>query len=173
MWDALQTPAGRAGTAIAFTVATALALIVVAGPDAYAWIKAIHVIAVISWMAGLLYLPRLMVYHADAAPGSETSELFKVMERRLLQIIMTPAMIVSWGLGLWLAWAADFFTSPWLILKLLAVIVMSGAHGYLAKAVREFGNDANDKPARHWRIVNEVPTVLMLAAVVLVIVKPF
>ena len=173
MTGALSTPGGRAAMAIAFTVATAAGFMLFAGSAAYDWIRAIHVIAVISWMAGLLYLPRLFVYHSDAARGSELSETLKVMERRLLQIIMTPAMLVSWGLGLWLAWQAGYFVTGWFHAKLLAVVALSGAHGYLSKAARQFAADENDRPARHWRLVNEVPTVLMIVIVVLVIVKPF
>ncbi len=171
--DLLKTPAGRAGMALAVTVAFALALMLVLGEAAYLWIKAIHVVAVISWMAGLLYLPRLFVYHADAKPGSDLSETLKVMERRLLNIIMTPAMMVSWGLGLWLGWQLDAFSSGWFHAKLLAVIGLSGVHGYLAASVRRFSDDASEHAARHWRIVNEVPTILMVAAVILVIVQPF
>ncbi len=141
--------------------------------DAYLWIKAVHVIAVISWMAGMLYLPRLFVYHCAAAPGSESSETFKVMERRLLRFIINPAMIVSWIAGLWMAWSVFHFQGGWLHAKLLLVLLLSGLHGYLSKAVRLFGEDRNTKSAKHWRIVNEVPTVLMVLIVVLVIVKPF
>lgn len=141
--------------------------------DAYDWIKALHVIAVISWMAGMLYLPRLFVYHADAVSGSEKSETFKVMERRLLRAIINPAMIVTWAAGLWLAWHGFAFQGGWLHAKLALVLMLSGVHGYLSAAVRKFAVDRNEKPARHWRIVNEIPTLLMIAIVVLVIVKPF
>lgn len=141
--------------------------------DAYDWIKALHVIAVISWMAGMLYLPRLFVYHADAVSGSEKSETFKVMERRLLRAIINPAMIVTWAAGLWLAWHGFAFQGGWLHAKLALVLMLSGVHGYLSAAVRKFAEDRNEKPARHWRIINEVPTLLMIAIVVLVIVKPF
>lgn len=168
----LKTPAGKAGIALVATVLFALALMLIMGDAAYLWIKAIHVIAIISWMAGMLYLPRLFVYHAETEPGSETSETFKVMEQRLLNIIMTPAMMVSWGLGLWLAWQHDLFSSGWFHIKLLAVLGLSATHGYLAASVRRFANDASDKTARHWRIVNEIPTILMIVAVVLVVVQP-
>lgn len=140
---------------------------------AYPWIKAVHVIAVISWMAGMLYLPRLFVYHVDAEPGSVQSETFKVMERRLLRAIINPAMVVTWAAGLWLAWNGFAFQGGWLHAKLALVLILSGVHGYLAGGVRRFAEDRNEKPARHWRIVNEVPTLLMIAIVVLVIVKPF
>jgi protoporphyrinogen IX oxidase len=169
----LKTPAGRAGLATLITVgATALAMVVL-GARAYDWVKAIHVVAVMSWMAGMLYLPRLFVYHAEIGPGTPQSETFKVMERRLLQIIMTPAMLVSWVLGLWLAWKGGWFAAGWFHGKLALTLAMTGAHGYLAAAVRRFEADASPHGGRHWRIVNEVPTLLMIAIVVLVIVKPF
>lgn len=151
---------------------TAVLFLIPAG-GFYPWAKAIHVIAVISWMAGMLYLPRLFVYHAEAERGSAQSETFKVMQRRLLRGIMNPAMTLSWAFGLWLAWRGFAFQGGWLNAKLAAVLVLSGMHGYLSAAVRTFAEDRNTKPARHWRIVNEVPTVLMVIIVVLVIVKPF
>jgi putative membrane protein len=163
----------RAGTALAVTVAVTALAIWLLGANAYLWVKAVHVIAIISWMAGLLYLPRLFIYHCDAPKGSTQSETFKVMERRLLTIIMTPAMIVSWVLGLWLAWQAGWFTSGWFHVKLLLVVAMSGVHGYFAKSVRLFAADANTVTARQWRMWNEAPTLLMIAIVILVIVKPF
>lgn len=167
------SPARRAAIAIAVTVIATAAAMLIMGDDAYLWVKAVHVIAIISWMAGMLYLPRLFIYHCDAPKGSQQSETFKVMERRLLQIIINPAMIVSWVLGLWLAWRAGFFTSPWFHVKLLAALLLSGAHGYFSASVRAFAEDRNEKPPRHWRIVNEVPTILMIVIVVMVIVKPF
>jgi protoporphyrinogen IX oxidase len=139
----------------------------------YLWIKALHVIAVISWMAGMLYLPRLYVYHSETAKGSEQSETFKIMERRLLRAIINPAMIVVWLSGLYLAWDAGFFKAPWFHGKLLLVVVMSGVHGLLAKLRKDFEKDQNERPARYFRILNEVPTVLMIAIVIFVIVKPF
>ncbi len=157
---------------VVFIVLTALLFF--ANPEGfYLWAKAIHVIAVISWMAGMLYLPRLFVYHSEAKPGSPESETFKVMERRLLRLIINPAMIVTWVFGLWLAWDGFGFHGGWLHAKIALVVLMSGAHGYFSAAVRKFAADANTKPARHWRIMNEVPTLLMIAIVVLVIVKPF
>lgn len=141
--------------------------------DLYLWIKAVHVIAIIAWMAGMLYLPRLFVYHSDAEPGSQTSETFKVMERRLLRVIMNPAMTIAWALGLWLAWSGGYFTSGWFHVKLAAVLGLSAVHGYFARAVRLYAEDRNDKTARHWRMINEVPTLLMIAVVIMVIVKPF
>ncbi len=139
----------------------------------YEWLKAVHVLAVISWMAGMLYLPRLMVYHVDAAPGSVQSETFKIMERRLLKGIMNPAMIVTWVLGLYLAWAAFGFKGGWLHGKILLVVLLSGVHGYLVGRVRDFANDRNNKSGRFYRVINEVPAVLMVGIVILVIVKPF
>jgi len=139
----------------------------------YEWIKAFHVMAAISWMAGMLYLPRLMVYHAESAVGSIQSETFKIMERRLLKGIINPAMIVTWLLGLYLAWAAFGFKGGWLHGKILLVVILSGIHGYLVGRVRDFANDRNTKSARFYRIINEVPTVLMVGIVILVIVKPF
>ena len=139
----------------------------------YEWLKAFHVIAVIAWMAGLLYLPRLFVYHCDAPPGSPQSETFKVMERRLLKAIMNPAMVAVWALGLYLAFAGGWFAAGWLHAKLALVLALSAVHGFLAASVRRFAEDRNARPARFWRILNEVPTVLMIGIVVLAIVKPF
>ena len=167
------SPAVRAGIALGITVAATVAAIFILGAEAYDWVKAVHVIAVIAWMAGMLYLPRLFVYHADSKPGSEQSETFKVMEFRLMTIIMNPAMIVAWVLGVWLAWQAGFFSSGWLHAKLAAVIALSAVHGMLSVAMRRFAEDANTKSSRYWRIMNEVPTLLMFAIVILVIVKPF
>jgi putative membrane protein len=165
--------AKRAAVAIAILVALTALLFAFGPDDLYLWIKAIHVIAVISWMAGMLYLPRLFVYHTDAEPGSIQSETFKVMEQRLLRAIINPAMMITWVLGLWLAWKGFGFSGGWLHAKIALVVVLSGVHGYLSGAVRKFAEDRNDRPARHWRLVNEVPTVLMIAIVILVIVKPF
>jgi len=140
----------------------------------YPWIKAFHVIAVIAWMAAMLYLPRLFVYHAALPSGSRVqSETFKVMERRLLKAIMTPALIVTWGLGLWLAWTSGYYAAPWLHAKFALVIAMSGAHGFLARAVKDFAADRNTRSQRFYRIINEVPTVLMIGIVILAIVKPW
>jgi putative membrane protein len=139
----------------------------------YLWIKAAHVIAIISWMAGMLYLPRLFVYHSETSKGSIQSETFKIMERRLLKAIINPAMIVAWVLGLYLAWDGGWFTSGWLHAKLLFVIILSGVHGFLSKTVKVFAADANTRPAKFYRMLNEVPTVLMILIVILVIVKPF
>lgn len=139
----------------------------------YLWLKVLHIISVIAWMAAMFYLPRLFVYHAETTPGTPQSETFKVMERRLLKAIMTPAMISSWIFGLWVAHEGGFFSSGWLHAKLTLVLVMSGLHGYLARCVRQFAADANTRSSRHYRIVNEVPTVLMVLIVILVVIKPF
>jgi putative membrane protein len=169
----MSSPALRAGISLVLTAAGFAAISYGAGKAAYDWVKALHVIAIISWMAGMLYLPRLFIYHCDAEAGSIQSETFKVMEQRLLRIIINPAMIVSWITGLWLAWQSGFWQAGWFHAKFLLVLAMSGAHGYFSAAVRAFGKDRNTRPPRHWRIVNEVPTVLMILIVVLVIVKPF
>ena len=166
-------PGLRAVISIVVLVVLAAALFAFLPAEYYLWAKAIHVIAVISWMAGMLYLPRLFIYHAQSQPGSAQSETFKVMERRLLRAIINPAMIVTWVFGLWLAWKGFSFSGGWLHAKLALVLVMSGVHGYLSASVRRFAEDRNEKPARHWRIVNEVPTLLMIVIVILVIVKPF
>lgn len=143
------------------------------GPRAYDWMKALHVIAVISWMAGMLYLPRLFVYHSAVEPGSETSETFKVMERKLLRFIINPAMVVSWVAGLWIAIAIFGFKGGWLHAKLALVLLLSACHGYFAKAVADFARDEGRREHKWWRFMNEVPTLLMIAIVIFVIVKPF
>jgi putative membrane protein len=139
----------------------------------YEWIKALHVIAVISWMAGMLYLPRLFVYHCEAEVGSKQSETFKVMERRLLKAIINPAMIVTWLAGLYLAWAGHWLSAGWFHGKLLLVLILSGVHGLFSRWVKDFANDRNHHSQKFYRIINEVPTILMIGIVVLVIVKPF
>ncbi len=140
--------------------------------DYYLWIKWLHVVAVIAWMAGLLYLPRLFVYHTQVAAGSPTSELFKTMERRLMKAIMTPAMVVAWLFGGLMLTAQDW-TGGWLHSKLAAVAAMTVHHFLQEKWRRAFAEDRNRHPTRFFRIQNEVPTLLMLAIVLLVIVKPF
>ncbi|MDI4656511.1 protoporphyrinogen oxidase HemJ [Xanthobacter autotrophicus] len=141
--------------------------------DLYSWIKALHVIAVISWMAGMLYLPRLMVYHCAAEVGSVQSQTFKVMERRLLKAIMNPAMIVTWVAGLYLAYAGGWYLAGWFHAKFALVLVLSGFHGALSRWVRDFAQDKNTRAARFFRVANEVPTLLMIGIVILVVVKPF
>jgi putative membrane protein len=148
--------------------------IMLAGPDqAYPWIKALHVIAIISWMAGMLYLPRLFIYHSDCEPSSQQAKTFAVMETRLMKVIMTPAMIVSWILGLYLAWQVFGFQGGWLHAKIAAVVALSGVHGYFAKAVKSFGRGDYVRTPRYWRMMNEAPTLLMILIVVLAVVKPF
>jgi protoporphyrinogen IX oxidase len=139
----------------------------------YEWIKALHIIAVIAWMAGMLYLPRLFVYHCKAEVGSSQSETFKVMERRLLKAIMNPAMAVVWLAGLYLAWAGDWFSAGWLYGKLLLVLAMSGVHGFFSRCVKDFEANRNRRSQRFYRIINEVPTILMMGIVVLAVIKPF
>jgi putative membrane protein len=141
----------------------------------YPWIKALHVMAVIAWMAGQLYLPRLYVYHCEAKPGSAESERFKVMERRLLRQIILPAMVAVWCFGLVLAFtpsAIDWHAGWWHV-KLVAVLALSGFSGALSRWRRGFLEDRNTRPQRFYRIANEVPTVLMIVIVVMVIVRPF
>ena len=137
------------------------------------WILAFHIIAVIAWMAGMLYLPRLFVYHTETAPGSESSERFKVMERRLLKGIMNPAMIAVWILGPLLAWLTGAYLDTWLQIKFVLVIIMSGMHGFYVRCWRDFANDRNIRSAKFYKIVNEVPAVLMVLIVILVKVQPF
>ena len=139
----------------------------------YEWIKALHIIAVIAWMAGMLYLPRLFVYHCETEKGSTTSETFKVMERRLLKAIMNPALIATWLAGLYLAVAGHWFAAGWLHGKLLLVVLMTGAHGFFSRCVKDFAADRNLRTQKFYRIINEVPTVLMVGIVILVVVKPF
>jgi putative membrane protein len=139
-----------------------------------AYIKAFHIIAVIAWMAGLLYLPRLFVYHAASETGSAQSETFKIMERRLLRFITTPAMVAAWIFGLILAFSVvDWAHAGWFHAKLLLVLILSGFTGMLAKWTREFAADRNTRSQRFYRIANEVPTLLMIAIVILAVVKPF
>lgn len=140
----------------------------------YLWIKALHVMAWASWMAGLFYLPRLFVYHAErAAPGSDASEIFKVMERKLLYIIMRPAMIVTWVTGLWLLYDGGWWADGWMHAKILLVVLMTGVHHMMQKWMRTFAADDNARTGRFYRIMNEVPTLMFVGVVILVIVRPF
>lgn len=141
--------------------------------DLYSWIKSFHVISIIAWMAGLFYLPRLFVYHAEAPEGSQTAETFKIMERRLMRAIMRPAMIASWVFGLWVAYLGGAFTQGWFHAKLTLVVLMSAYHEYLGTCLKAFAEDRNLKSERFYRLINEVPTVLMIGIVILVIVRPF
>ena len=144
----------------------------------YGWIKAFHIISVIAWMAGMLYLPRLFVYHCAAEKASVQSEMFKVMERRLLRGIINPAMVATYAFGLWLAWLiADSrysgYLPGWLWAKIVLVLMLSGVHGMLARWRKDFAADNNQHSQRFYRIINEVPTVLMIVIVLLVVLKPF
>ena len=141
--------------------------------ELYPWIKALHIISAIAWMAGMLYLPRLYVYHAGAARGSELSETFKTMERRLLRAIINPAMIATWVFGLAMAHIGDLWDQGWFHAKLALLVAMQLVHAAYARWRRHFAADANRHPARIYRIANEIPTVLMIAIVVLAVVKPF
>jgi protoporphyrinogen IX oxidase len=137
------------------------------------WLKALHIMAVIAWLAGLFYLPRLFVYHAEAIAGSETSETFKTMERRLLRIIMNPAMILVWITGPTLAWVEGVYTDGWLMAKVVLVALLTYYHHLLGKWRKDFLEDRNTRTAKFYRIANEVPTLLMVGIVILVVVKPF
>lgn len=137
------------------------------------WIKSLHIIAVIAWMAGMLYLPRLYVYHADAETGSRQSETFKIMEQRLLRTIMTPAAVLVWLTGPWLAWQFGMLGDHWLWLKFALVIGLTGYHFLLVRWFRNFAADNNVRPAIFFRAINEIPALLMVGIVVLVVVKPF
>jgi putative membrane protein len=141
----------------------------------YPWTKALHIVSLIAWMAGMLYLPRLFVYHCDAAPGTPASEMLKVMERRLLRAIVNPAMTATILFGITLAATPGVvdWSRGWIYAKLALVAVMTGVHGLLARWRKDFAADRNRRPARFYRIINEVPTVLMIAIVILVVVKPF
>jgi putative membrane protein len=150
----------RAEIAISLVAALFGVLLIWNPAGLYPWLKAMHVIAVIA-------------YHAESEAGSQQSETFKVMERRLLRAIINPAMIATWVLGLWLAWQGGFFKSGWLHGKLVLVVVLSGLHGALSRWLREFAEDRNVHSPRFYRIVNEIPAVLMVGIVILVIVKPF
>ena len=138
----------------------------------YEWAKALHVVAVIAWMAGMLYLPRLFVYHCEAEAGSKQSETFKIMERRLLQAIINPAMIATWLFGLGLAWGGGWFSFHWLQGKIVLVLMLSGMHGLFVRWVRDFAADRNRHSQKFYRVINEVPTALMIMIVILAVVKP-
>jgi putative membrane protein len=168
-----RTAMTRAVVALAIAAALAVGLFLWNPSGLALWIKAVHVLAIISWMAGMLYLPRLFVYHCDAEVGSKQSETFKVMERRLLHAIINPAMVVAWVTGLWLAWSFGYFREGWLHGKLALVVLVSGVHGMLSRYTRDFAADRNRRSHKFYRVINEVPTLLMIGIVILVIVKPF
>jgi putative membrane protein len=163
----------RAEIALAVTVALLGIFLLVLPADYYEWIKAMHVIAVIAWMAGMLYLPRLFVYHCEAEVGSKQSETFKVMERRLLRGIINPAMILTWVAGLWLVIESGHYRSGWMQAKFVLVLILSGVHGLFVRWTREFAEDRNTRSSKFYRVINEIPTLLMIGIVILVIVKPF
>jgi putative membrane protein len=137
------------------------------------WVKALHIISVIAWMAGMLYLPRLFVYHAEAAKGSEPAETFKVMERRLLKGIVNPAMILVFLTGFTLVYLTGDWRDGWWQAKFVLVLGLAGLHGFFGRCVRGFAEDRNERSARFYRILNEAPTILMILIVVLAVVKPF
>ena len=139
----------------------------------YEWAKAFHIIAVIAWMAGMLYLPRLFVYHCEAERGSKQSETFKQMEYRLLHFIMSPAMLFVWVFGLYMAWEAPWYDELWLQLKFALVVVMSALHGFFTRWVKDFSADNNQHSKKFFRIINEVPAAIMVLIVLLVVLKPF
>jgi putative membrane protein len=137
------------------------------------WIKSLHVISIIAWMAALLYLPRLLVYHAASAPGSDKAQTFKIMERRLLVAIATPAMVASWVFGAWTATLIGAWSETWLWAKLACVAALTVFHVLVARWVKDFSADRNRRGAGFFRAVNELPTLLMVVIVIIVIVKPF
>jgi protoporphyrinogen IX oxidase len=137
------------------------------------WVKALHIISVVAWMAGMLYLPRLFVYHAEATRGSEASETFKVMERRLLKAIVNPSMILVFLTGFTLVYLTGDWRDGWWQAKFILVLGLAGLHGYFARCVRAFAEDRNERPAHFYRFLNEAPTILMIFVVVLAVVKPF
>ena len=139
----------------------------------YEWIKALHIISIIAWMAGLLYLPRLFVYHADAATGSELSETLKIMERRLLRFIMNPAMAAAYIFGLSMFWLGDWWADIWMIVKLVFVTVLTIYHHILGLWRKDFLTDSNRRSAKFYRMYNEVPTLCMIGIVFMVVLKPF
>jgi putative membrane protein len=172
-----RSEGNKARTKARISIAVVVSLAVAAwwfNPDwLYGWLKVLHIVAVISWMVGLFYLPRLFVYHADAASDGEPSATFVVMEQRLIKVIMNPAMMVSWAAGLWLAWNGFAFSGAWLWVKIAAVIGLTVFHVFLSRSARKFAAGENTMTARKWRMANEIPTVLMILAVIMVIIKPF
>ena len=141
--------------------------------NSYVWLKAFHIISMVAWMAGLFYLPRLYVYHADSPAGSAQSETFKVMERRLLRIIMNPAMLLTFLFGGLMLTIPGALQQGWMHAKLGLVLVLAGFHGALAVWRKDFATDHNRRPARFYRMVNEVPTLVLIGIVILASVKPF
>ncbi|MDO6964726.1 protoporphyrinogen oxidase HemJ [Rhizobium alvei] len=162
----------RAATAIAVFLLVAGSVFFLSD-DVYSWFKAFHIMAVIAWMAGLFYLPRLFIYHFDVAPGSDASNLFKIMEQRLYRVIMNPSMMMAWAFGLYLAWTGFEMKGGWLHAKLLSVVLLTIVHVYYGRAAKAFNRDERPKSQRHWRIMNEAPAVLMIVIVLMVVLKPF
>jgi putative membrane protein len=177
----MTAPAASAGNRAWLRAAIALAVVIVLGgglllvdsDNRYLWLKAFHIVAVIAWMAGLLYLPRLFIYHFETQPGSQASDLFVVMERRLVKIIMNPAMMIAWLLGLYLAWDGFAWQGGWLHGKIACVVLLTAAHVHFSRAARAFGRGERPRSTRHWRVMNEVPALLMIAIVILVVLKGF
>ena len=139
----------------------------------YEWVKVFHIVSVISWMAGMFYLPRLFVYHFDSSIGSEQSEVFKTMERRLMRGIMTPAMIASWIFGIWLMVLLEAWQDGWFVTKFFLIILLTAYHGVCVGWMKEFARDERKRSTKFFRVVNEIPVVLMIFVVILVVVKPF
>jgi len=143
--------------------------------DWYLWIKALHIISVMAWMAGMLYLPRLFVYHVDAETGSVQSETFKIMERRLMRAIINPAMVAAFLFGTLLAVTPGIvdWSTGWPWIKIILLVAMTGIHGFLSRWRRQFESDQNVHSSKFYRMMNEVPTVLMILIVIIIVVKPF
>lgn len=173
MSKATTKPSKKPLMAIASILFVAFLALTWKNENFYLWIKALHIIAVISWMAGMLYLPRLFVYHASEEVGSPVSEKLKIMEFKLLKVIINPAMMVTWGAGLWLMFSGLVDLAGWFWVKFILVLAMSGAHGWLSKSQKRFAADENQLSEKQWRMANEIPTVLMIGIVIMVIVRPF
>ena len=144
--------------------------------DFYPWLKALHIISMVAWMAAMLYLPRLFVYHAGVEVNGPESAVFKVMERRLAKAIMTPAMIATWAFGLGLVLTPgiiDWSGDHWFHAKFVLVVALTGLHGFNTSCVRAFAKDQNRHGALFYRVVNELPTVIMIGIVILAVVRPF
>jgi protoporphyrinogen IX oxidase len=139
----------------------------------YNVVKSLHIISIVAWMAGMLYLPRLFVYHARLSASSDARTTFEIMERRLLKVIMLPAMLASWGFGLWLAGLGGAWTQGWLHAKIVLVLALSGLHGFLAKEARRLAQGGEARTTRFYRIINEAPTLILILIVFLVVLKPF
>jgi len=139
----------------------------------YNIVKSLHIISVVAWMAGMLYLPRLFVYHSQLSPNSDARVTFETMERRLLKVIIVPAMLATWGFGIWLAVLLQAWDQGWLHVKLLLVLILSGLHGFLSREARRLAQGGTPRPAKFYRIINEVPTLILIAVVFLVVTKPF